>query len=93
MIIDIISPFLLWIALVIKEDRNKLEELVLNPIGYLIVLFAAIIYNEIIIFNFCGLNKNTRKFVNQRINEELNEIKKNKDELLSDDDSENLNND
>ena len=87
MIIDIISPFLLWIAMVIKEDRNKLEELVLNPIGYLIVFFAAIIYNEIIIFNFCGLNKNTRKFVNQRINEELNEIKKNKDELLSDDDN------
>ena len=57
---------------------------VLNPIGFLIILFSSLIYNEIIIFNFWGLNENTKKFVNQRLNSELEEIKFIVDDLLSD---------
>ena len=49
-------------------------DIVLNSIGFLIALFSALIYNEIIILNFCGFNKNTKKFVNQRLDEELKEI-------------------
>ena len=81
MITDIISPFLLWIAKTIK-DGGKINELILNSIGYVIVIFSAFIYNEIIILNFCGLNKNTKTFVNQRLKKELDEIKKNKETLL-----------
>ena len=81
MITDIISPFLLWIAITIK-DGGKINELILNSIGYVIVIFSAFIYNEIIILNFCGLNKNTKTFVNQRLKKELDEIKKNKETLL-----------
>ena len=92
MITDIISPFLYWIALVIK-DGGKMPEVILNPIGYFIVLFSALIYNELIIFNFCGLNKNTKKFVNQRQNKELEDIKRNKDALLSEDLEDNSNDD
>ena len=46
----------------------------INPIGYTIVLFSALIYNEIIILNFCGLSKNTKKFINERIKEEIKEL-------------------
>ena len=40
--------------------------MIVSPIGYLIVLFSSLIYNELIIFNFCGLSKETKKFVDQR---------------------------
>ena len=90
MITDIIGPFLLWIAIAIKYGEEKYE-VIFNPLGYLIIIFCSVIYNEIIIFNFCGLNKNTKKFINQRINKELKQIKKNKDEILSDDIEQSLN--
>ena len=92
-ITDLISPFLLWILIVvIIEGLNNYEDL-LFQIGLLIILFSSLIYNGIIIFNFCSLNKNTKKFVNQRINKELEEIKKNQDELLFENDDDSLNND
>ena len=69
-----VIQILLWIVITI-QDGQDLPDVALNPIGYLIVLFSALIYNEIIIFNFCSLNKNTKKFVNQRINLELEDIK------------------
>ena len=61
-----------------------MPDVVLYPIGYIIVIFSALIYNEIIIFNFCGLNKDTKKFVNQRIHEELEDIMKTQEVPLSD---------
>ena len=38
------------------------------------MLFSALIYTEIIILNFCGLSKNTKKFINERIKEEIKEL-------------------
>ena len=49
-------------------------EVIVNPIGYLIVLFSSLIYNEIIILNFWGLSKNTKIFVEQRVNKEEKQI-------------------
>ena len=47
----VISPFLLWIVTTIENnDKTKLE-LAIYPIGYIIVLFSSLIYNEIIIIN------------------------------------------
>ena len=81
-ITDIIDPFLSWILKIIKDD-GKIPDDILYPIGYIIYIFSALIYNEVIIFNFGGLNKDTKKFVNQRLSKELEEIKKDKDELMS----------
>ena len=77
MVTDIISPMLLWVATTI-QDGQDLPDVVLNPIGYLIVLFASLIYNEIIILNFCNLSKDTKKFVELRLNEEKDDLKKQK---------------
>ena len=82
-ITNMIEPFLSWIINTIK-DGGHMPDNVLNPIGFLIILFSSLIYNEIIIFNFCGLNENTKKFVNQRLNSEIEEIKFIVDDLLSD---------
>ena len=61
---DIISPILLWILITIEEGAS-MPQVILYPLGYIITLISSLIYNEIIILNFCGLNKNTKKFVEQ----------------------------
>ena len=67
---DIISPMLLWIVQSI-ESGLPMPDMIFYPIGYLIVLFSSLIYNELIIFNFCGLSDNTKKFVKQRETKEI----------------------
>ena len=42
----------------------------------MIALFSSLIYNEIIIFNFCGFNKNTKKCIEERQRKELIELNK-----------------
>ena len=74
LITEIISPFLQWIVQVIEKNTNTKLELVINPVGYTIVLFSSLIYNEIIIFNFCGLSKNTKIFVDQRMTIEISKV-------------------
>ena len=70
---DIISPMLLWIVVTI-EYGYSMPDVILNPIGYVIVIFSSLIYNELIILNFCGLSKNTKKFVENRESEETIQI-------------------
>ena len=81
MVTDIISPLLLWIVTTIINGKLKMPDVALNPIGYIIALFSALIYNEIIIFNFCGLNKNTKKFIEERLDKESKDIRKTENDL------------
>ena len=80
---EVISPFLLWIVMTIENNNKTKLELAIYPIGYIIVLFSSLIYNEIVIFNFCGLSQNTKKFVDQRMIKEISEMNKltNNDDL------------
>ena len=68
-----ISPMLSWVVETIQNYKSLIDVIV-NPIGYSILLFSSLIYNEIIILNFCGLSKNTKKFVEQRVNKEEEQI-------------------
>ena len=86
-ITDAINPLLVWIQTIINSS-GEIPDDVLYPIGYVIIIFSALIYNEIIIFNFCGLNKNTKKYVNERINLEMEKIQKNMDDIESNEDEE-----
>ena len=76
-----------------------MPDIIIYPIGYLIVVFASLIYNEIIIFNFWGLSKNTKKFINQRLYSDASILKKMEIELksgdlnISDNDSDNSDDD
>ena len=78
LITEIISPFLLWIVTTIEKkiqgETKTILELVINPIGYIIVLFSSLVCNEIVIFNFCGLSENTKIFVNKRMTLEISEV-------------------
>ena len=64
-----------------NNEKKKLE-LAIYPIGYIIVLFSSLVYNEIIILNFYGLSQNTKKFVDQRMIKEISEMNK----LMNNDD-------
>ena len=71
---DIWSPLFSCIALWIQErDTNKHPglEIFLHVFGYLIIAFGAFIYNEIIVCNFCGFNKNTWKAIDQKAYNDL----------------------
>ena len=43
----------------IEEKERKLKRTYFQSIGYIILLFAALILDEMIILNFCGFNSNT----------------------------------
>ena len=70
MVTDCISPMLYWFFLVMP-DEDKTINIIFNISGYIISLFSSLIYNEIIIFNFCDFNKNTKKYIEERQREEL----------------------
>ena len=75
-IAEVISPLFLWIALSIEKNTNTILELVIYPIGYVIVIFSSLLCNEMIILNFCGLSENTKIFVYQRMDKEISKMNK-----------------
>ncbi len=71
---DIISPFFSFIYKVINNYIEKKNintfNLVMNISGYLIIILASFIYNEIIVCNFWGLNENTLENIVQKAYED-----------------------
>ena len=63
------------------HNGPSMPDVIMYPIGYFIILLSSLIYNEIIILNFCDLNKNTKIFVERRQTEELIELAKNQEEI------------
>ena len=49
-----------------REYDSKLDIICLS-IGYFIFLISCLIYNEIIILNFCNLSRNTNKNIKERL--------------------------
>ena len=74
MVTDIIHPLSMFIVNSIANGVS-MPNVILYPIGYLIVLLGSLIYNEVLILNFCGLNKNTKKFVLIRQESESADLK------------------
>ena len=63
---DIFSPLFSFIAQWIQEKEKNGIKIFLYVLGYLIIALGAFIYNEIIVCNFCGLNQNTWKAIDQK---------------------------
>ena len=73
-----------------KNYKNfySTSNVVIFSICYFINFLCCLIFNEVVILNFCGLDYNTKKRINQRISKESNEIR-NLHTLIEMDDSEN----
>ena len=70
---QITFSLIMWILDIIKGS-DEISTIIFNSVGYLIILFSILIYHEIIILNFWELNKNTRKYIEERQKEETNII-------------------
>ena len=71
MITQAISCLLIWLIntlLTVLSGQKELEldNILFLSIGYFILLFACLLYNEVIICNFWGLNKYVRKSIDER---------------------------
>ena len=82
---DIISPMLdvIFHTFITKTEEAGKFNIIMKGSGYFLLLFATLIYNEIIILNFCGLNKYTSKCITKRGNEELYSIRNSETEEKS----------
>ena len=64
---NVISSIVTWIYNVgYKRKPDKTTNIIFLSIGYFIILISCLIYNEVIILNFCNLNQNTNYFINER---------------------------
>ena len=68
---QIIYPLLKYALDIIEGNSIKIFDLIFNIIGYLILLFAILIFHETIILNFCELNQDTKKFIEKRQKEDI----------------------
>ena len=55
------------------KEFSVIEKIIIS-ILFIIILFSAFIYNEVIIINVCKLNKNTKKYILMRQTTETEEI-------------------
>ena len=85
LVTDIVYYVVDWIILTIKNGASSMPFDALYPIGYFIIVLSVLIYNEIIILNFCGMNKNTKIFVEHRQSKESIELTKYQNNILFDD--------
>ena len=58
-----------------------MPDIILYPFGFFITIFSTLIYNDIIVLNFCGFNKNIKIFIEQKHNDELLNSRKDEDEI------------
>lgn len=78
---DILSPFFRWIIeIFIDKDWEQKEFIFIaffKGMGFLIVIFSALIFNEVLILHFYDFDKNTENNIQKRANEELENSEKN----------------
>ena len=67
---EYISEYVYYItnAISIKEGFYNEVNIVIFSISFAINFFCCLVFNEVIILNFCGLDYNTKKRINQRVN-------------------------
>ena len=87
---DFLTPCLLNILYFIFFEKKKNYILFsIHLIGFALIIFGALILNEIIIFNFWGLNENTYLNISKRGESECDNMK----ELIANDENDDLDDD
>ena len=82
---DIISPFLSLISKVIEGKEKRIAFIIWDSVGYIIIIIASFIYNEIIVCNFCHLNENTWKAIVKKANDDYLGRASNETDTIADD--------
>ncbi len=64
---DFLTPLLLYICNnILQNEKATILAFFIGVVGFIIVIFGALILNEIIILNFFGLNENTYTNISER---------------------------
>ena len=71
-IADVAGCFVEWIILLCGSPKFEVWYYIIGFIGYFIIMFGVMVYLEIIILNFCGLNANTDKEISGRAERDKN---------------------
>ena len=74
---NVISSIINWIFnyFIVKEKEETITNLIYQGIGYFIILFSTLIYNEFIVLNCFGLNIYVRNTIFGRITKEEEKLK------------------
>ena len=86
-ILDTLRTIVIWIFSVIIsfETLKPPIKIVLEIIGFILLILGNLIYNEIIVIKFCGMDRFIKKNrVDSEKNEEKEEIPDNEEKLLND---------
>lgn len=89
---NVISSIIGWISKLIMKRNDSTLNIIFKAIGFFIIFFSTLIYNEIIIFNFLGLNKNTAYDIDERAKKELQMLLSNESTNYKDRDNDENNN-
>ena len=65
-IINVILDIIETLTVIIKTDKFKIGQIITFCILYPVLIFAVLVFNEVIILKFCGLNYNTEKYILER---------------------------
>lgn len=71
---NLITAFIIWIILIIK-DQAKVDFIGIIVVGHLFLFIGSLIYNEIIICYFFGLEEYTQKEIMLRSDKEFAEAR------------------
>ena len=88
---DNLSGMIFFIVQIFLHDLgDNILIIVLEGISYIIISIGILIFLELIIMHFCGMDNNTRDSINERLDEEkeelsLNEFNSNEEEDEKDD--------
>ena len=66
-----ISEYIYYTYDYFTGTRYEIRDIIIYSLIYIINLFFSLIFNEIIILNFCNMNYNTKKYIERREREEM----------------------
>lgn len=70
---DVIVSIVDWVIMLITGSKETVDT-VLQSIGYALLVLSCLIYNEIIVIGICGLNKNIKKEIQQRADDNFKNV-------------------
>ena len=86
---EYISEYIYYLQSALESDKEfySTVNIVLFSIAYLINFLCCLIFNEVFILNFCGLDYNTNKRINERTRLEVKDAENDKNMLEMDNDT------
>ena len=67
---DILSPIFRWVIEVFNDNEYEQKKFVFiatfKGLGFFLIIFSAVVFNELLILYFCGFDKNIQANISKR---------------------------